>query len=530
MDAWAGHSRVVGRGAAAAGTASAALALAVADLIDAVSATAPSLVAVGGQAFIRAAPGWFGRAAIEAVGRRDKPLVVATTVAVVLLAGAATGWVAGRRRAAGDVGFAALGAAAVLCSTALDHVSVAGVAVAAALAGLVGAGALRLLLGPGVVVGVEPGTTVAATAPAAIGPLPGSGATRRRVLAAGAAVGGTAGLALLGAWGARHRAEPAGVETAALPPAADPTPSLEGAGEVFAIEGLSPLVTPTADFFRIDEALVPPSVHPDRWRLRITGMVATPLEFSYDQLLAEPLVERHITLACVSAEVGGPLVGNARWLGVRLADLLERAGVASGATQVVGRSVDGFTAGFPIEAALDGRDALVAVAMNGRPLTRIHGFPARLVVPGLYGYVSATKWLREIELTTWEAFDAYWVERNWAARAPVKVQARIDVPRPYGRVVAGRRPLAGVAWAPGRGIAKVEVQVDDGPWREARLGPSIGDDAWRQWSSEWTATRGRHEITVRATTGDGELQTAVKQAAFPDGATGRHSVEVRVPD
>ncbi|MGI8683993.1 MAG: molybdopterin-dependent oxidoreductase, partial [Acidimicrobiales bacterium] len=361
--------------------------------------------------------------------------------------------------------------------------------------------------------------------------LPGADATRRRFLSVGSAVGGTAGLALAGAWGLRRTAVDDAERVAVrFPPAADPAPSLDGADTAFDVEGLSPLVTPPERFFRIDEALVAPAVDAMSWRLRITGMVDTPLELTYEQLLAEPLIERHITMACVSAEVGGPLVGNSRWLGVRLADLLRRAGVQAGATQLVGRSVDGFSAGFPTEVALDGRTAMVAVAMEGRPLTRVHGYPARLVVPGLYGYLSATKWLREIELTTWEAFDAYWVERGWADRAPIKVQSRIDVPRGYSRVAAGRRPLAGVAWAPTRGIAAVEVKVDDGPWRPARLGPSIGDDAWRQWTSEWTATHGRHVIAVRATTADGELQTAEKVAAFPNGASGRHQVEVWVPD
>ena len=221
-------------------------------------------------------------------------------------------------------------------------------------------------------------------------------------------------------------------------------------------------------------------------------------------------------------------MGTAKWLGVRLADLLARAGVQPGATQLVGRSVDGFTVGFPVGVATDGRDALVAVGMNGEPLPAAHGFPARLVVPGLYGYVSATKWLTEIELTTFEAFDAYWVQRNWARNGPVKVESRIDVPRDFSRVAAGPRTVAGVAWAPHRGISRVEVRVDDGPWQEADLGPTLGDDAWRQWTWPWAATAGEHEISVRATTGDGEVQTATKHSPFPDGATGHHQVKVRV--
>lgn len=511
--------------AAAAGFLSAAAALATAELVDALSAPAPSLVTVVGQAFIRAAPARFGRAAIDALGTWDKPLVVAGTLAVALAVGVVVGLLARRRRVAGDFAFAAFGALGVLCAARLDRASVPGAMGAATAAAVAGAGTLRLLLGAAATGGHE------AQPDAAPDLLPGSGATRRRFLSVGSAVAGTAGLSLLGAAGLR-RAGAGAVDPVVVrfPPTADRTAPLDGADEAFSIEGLSPLLTPTAKFFRIDEALVAPAVDAASWRLRIAGMVDGPFELTYDQLLDEPLVERHITLACVSAEVGGPLVGTSRWLGVRLDSLLRRAGVQPGATQVVGRSVDGFTAGFPVDAALDGRDALVAVAMEGRPLTRNHGYPARLVVPGLYGYLSATKWLREIELTTWEAFDAYWVQRNWADRAPVKVQSRIDVPRGYSRVAAGLRPIAGVAWAPIRGIAAVEVKVDDGPWRSARLGPSIGDDAWRQWATDWTASHGRHRITVRATTNDGELQTAEKRSAFPNGASGRHQVEVWVPD
>lgn len=523
---WGGSSRGGRRWSeGAAGLLAAAVALAMSELADAVLAPVPSLLTVVGQAFIRAAPARFGRAAIETVGRSDKPLVVAGTVVVALCVGTLVGLMALRRPVAGDIAFAALAGLAVACATRLPPTSVAGTAVGAVVAGVVGASALRLLLRP-LAEAIPLPATVDADAPVL---LPGAGASRRRFLSVATAVGGTAGLALLGAWGVR-RTDVAAAPKVAVRFPTPVSPASPAAAEVFEVEGLSPLVTPTGQFFRIDEALVAPVVDAGSWRLRITGMVDTPLELTYDDLVAEDLIERHITLACVSAEVGGPLVGNSRWLGARLGDLLRRAGVQAGATQVVGRSVDGFTAGFPTEVAMDGRDALVALAMDGLPLSRDHGYPARLVVPGLYGFLSATKWLKQIELTTWEAFDAYWVQRGWADRAPVKVQSRIDVPRGYGRVAAGRRPIAGVAWAPTRGIAAVEVQVDGGPWKAARLGPALGDDAWRQWTSEWTATHGHHEIVVRATTNDGEVQTAEKHAAFPNGASGRHKVEVWVPD
>ena len=237
------------------------------------------------------------------------------------------------------------------------------------------------------------------------------------------------------------------------------------------------------------------------------------------ELLDRQLVEKDITLACVSNTVGGNLIGNARWLGVPLRDLLERAGVRDGATQVMGHSVDGFTAGFPTELLDDpDRPALVAVGMNGEPLPIAHGFPARLIIGGIYGYVSATKWLRRIELTTLEAADGYWIPRGWAKEAPIKTQCRIDTPR--GDQGAGRVPVAGVAWAPTRGISKVEVQVDEGPWEAARLGPGTNDDRWVQWVYDWRPTPGRYRLRARATDGAGDTQTADVAPPAPDGATG----------
>jgi DMSO/TMAO reductase YedYZ molybdopterin-dependent catalytic subunit len=290
---------------------------------------------------------------------------------------------------------------------------------------------------------------------------------------------------------------------------------------------LSPFLTSTSRFYRVDTALVPPTTDLAAWRLRITGMVDHPVELSYRQLLASPLEEAAVTIACVSNEVGDQLVGNARWRGVPLAGLLRRAGVRPGATQLVARSVDGFTVGFPTELALDGRAALVALGMNGQPLPQPHGFPARLIVPGLYGYVSACKWLAELELTTLDAFDAYWVRRGWAKLGPIKTQSRIDTPRDGSRPRPGRVPVAGVAWAPHRGISRVEVQVDSGPWLPARLGAGTAD-TWRQWLLDWDASPGRHRLRVRATDGSGHTQPATPTPPFPDGATGWHTISVQV--
>lgn len=290
----------------------------------------------------------------------------------------------------------------------------------------------------------------------------------------------------------------------------------------------TPFITPNDDFYRIDTALSFPFIEIDTWRLRLTGLVERELEWSYSDLLALEQVERTITIACVSNEVGGDLVGNAVWRGVLLADLLREAGVRSGAEQVFSTSVDGWTCGFPVAAALDGRDAMVALGMNGVALPLEHGYPARLVVPGVYGYVSATKWLESIRITTWADDVGYWIPRGWSREAPIKTQSRIDVPRRNDRLSAGSVAIAGVAWAPQRGIARVEVQIDDGPWADAVLGSETLDDAWRMWRYAWEATPGRHRITVRATDGDGVVQTEEVAPPDPDGATGYHSRRVTV--
>ncbi|NUT37457.1 MAG: sulfite oxidase, partial [Hamadaea sp.] len=308
-----------------------------------------------------------------------------------------------------------------------------------------------------------------------------------------------------------------------LPQPASPAPALPSTvGEGY--------VTSNADFYRIDTALVTPQVDPATWRLRIHGMVDREITLTFDDLLALPMVERYVTLACVSNEVGGDLIGNARWLGVPVKALLERAGPQAGADQVVQRSADGWTCGTPTSVLTDGRDALLAVGMNGEPLPVDHGFPVRMVVPGLYGYVSACKWITELELTTFAAFDAYWVRRGWAEQATIKTQSRIDAPR--SSKDAGRVTIAGVAWAQHRGIAKVEVRVtggaESGEWRVAELLDVVSADTWRQWRLDWQAQPGEYTITVRATDTTGETQTEVRTSVDPDGATGWHSVNVKI--
>jgi DMSO/TMAO reductase YedYZ molybdopterin-dependent catalytic subunit len=310
-------------------------------------------------------------------------------------------------------------------------------------------------------------------------------------------------------------------------------PAVEGAGPLPAghsldVAGISPIITPNEEFYLIDTALSPPQVNLEEWRLKVTGLVENPYEITFDELLARPLVERYVTLSCVSNSVGGSLVGHAKWLGVPLSLILDEAGLMPEAEQIVGRSVDGFTVGFPSTIPFDGRDALVAVGMNDEPLPIEHGFPVRLVVAGLYGYVSATKWLSELELTTWDGFDAYWIPRGWAKEAPVKTQSRIDTPRKDSQIAAGPRSIAGVAWAPDRGVDMVEVQIGNGPWERAELSTEISDNSWRQWKLDWDPAPGRYTLRVRATDGEGVTQTDLRQPPAPDGATGHHTIQVTV--
>lgn len=287
-------------------------------------------------------------------------------------------------------------------------------------------------------------------------------------------------------------------------------------------------MTPNSDFYRVDINLWVPSVGVDDWRLSIDGLVERPFSLTWQELTALPLIERDVTLNCVSNEVGGPYIGGARWLGVRTRDLLERAGVRPGADQVLSRSADGFTISTPVQALTDDRDALVAIGMNGAPLPAEHGFPARLITPGLYGYVGATKWLTQLTLTSYAQQASYWTQRGWAEQGPVKPSSRIDVPRPLSRVAAGEVVVAGVAWAQHIGVARVQVCIDGGDWREATMGGDAGIDYWRQWRYPWTAEPGEHTLQCRVIDDSGVPQVAHPAPPFPDGASGLHSVRVSV--
>ncbi|NIJ14747.1 DMSO/TMAO reductase YedYZ molybdopterin-dependent catalytic subunit [Saccharomonospora amisosensis] len=349
---------------------------------------------------------------------------------------------------------------------------------------------------------------------------------RRRFLAAAGGVAAGAGLAGLGGvligGGKDAAGSRAAVGELAVARPAPPVP----AGADFAGSGTPSFLTSNDSFYRIDTALVVPQVRAQDWTLRVHGMVERELTIDYADIRARPLVERTVTLCCVSNEVGGPYVSTANFIGIDLADLLAEAGVEPGAEQLFSTSADGWTCGTPVEAVTDGsRGAMLAIGMNGEPLPLEHGFPARMVVPGLYGYVSATKWVTDLELTTWQARRAYWLERGWAQRAPVKTQSRVDFPAASATVPTGTITVAGTAWAQSRGIAKVEVRLDEGPWRTAELSADVSDDAWRMWRIELELPRpGEYSVACRATDKSGYTQTGERAPVLPDGATGRHTV------
>ncbi|MBO1332592.1 sulfite oxidase [Streptomyces sp. VRA16 Mangrove soil] len=527
-------------------------AIAVAELVSAAARPESGpVIAVGGAAIDRTPPAvkdW----AIRQFGTHDKLVLQLGILAVLTVLALVLGALAAQWRLIGSLGVLAFGVVGALAATSRPDSTSVTDALPSAVGAIVGACLLYYLIGRLGRAGDVTGQTSASrgsvsddgaaqalddTAPAHDADGSGGSGWDRRgfILAATAAAAastgaGLAGRALNGSQGQNAVASRKDVVIPAPASKAAPVPR----GAALRIKDISPFMTPNDDFYRVDTALVVPKVDATSWKLRIHGKgVERELTVSFDDLLKMPLIERNITLTCVSNEVGGPYVGNARWIGVRLTDLLKQCGVkppskGGPADQLVARSVDGMTIGSPVEDVMDGRDAMLAVGMNGQPLPFEHGFPVRMVVPGLYGYVSACKWIQDIELTTFDAYDSYWVKRDWAQKAPIKTESRIDTPKPFARPKAGTVMVAGVAWAQHRGIDKVEIRVDDGPWEEARLATEDTRDTWRQWSYPWDATKGGHTLTVRATDRTGETQTEKRTPTIPDGASGWHSVVVTV--
>ena len=497
---------------AAAGLSSAVVAVGLAELVAAVVEPSASPFAVIGSGLIDLAPSWAKDTAIALFGTGDKAALI-TGIAVVLVAVAALAGILESRRA--GVGSTILGALGVL----------------ALVAAMIRPGAGPFAWLPGLVAGV---TAVVALRllMRRVHPVPylrAESEERRQFLlwTVGVAAVGVAALVVGTAARGATRSIEAVRSTLRLPAPTRVAAAVPAAAELD-IPGLASVVTPNAEFYRIDTALIVPRIDPADWSLRIHGMVEREIEITWNELLALPLQESDVTLACVSNEVGGTLIGNARWLGYPIRELLARAGVDSDADMVLSRSADGFTASTPLEALTDARDALLAVGMNGDPLPLEHGFPVRMVVPGLYGYVSATKWVTELEVTRFDRASAYWTDRGWSERGPVKLQSRIDVPRPGQRIDAGDAVIAGMAWQQHVGIDGVEVRIDEGPWRRAELATAISADTWVQWRLPWSAESGAHTIECRALSAEGETQTSEPAAVVPDGAQGWHRVEVSV--
>ncbi|MFE9042575.1 molybdopterin-dependent oxidoreductase [Streptomyces sp. NPDC007818] len=513
---------------ALAGILAAFTALAVAELVAGLVRSAAGPVTVVGGAVIDRTPAAVKDFAIRTFGENDKTVLQLGILATLSLIAIALGILALSHRRSGVAGvllFGIIGAAAALGR---PDSSGSGDVLPSIAGAVAGAGVLYLLASkalPAPVPASEDSETDTLSWDRR-GFLTAAGLTAVAATAAGA----------LGRFFTDRQGQGAVASRAALvlPEPASPAPAVP-AGVQLRVPGITAFTTPNRDFYRVDTALTVPKVDAGTWRLRIHGKgVTRPRTYTLDQLLARPLIERDITLTCVSNEVGGPYIGNARWLGVPLADLLKEAGVippsrGGKADQLVARSVDGMTLGSPVEDVMDGRDAILAVGMNGEPLPFDHGFPVRMLVPGLYGYVSACKWIEDIELTTFDAYDPYWVKRKWARKAPIKTQSRIDTPKPFARPAAGVVTVAGVAWAQRRGISRVQIRVDEGPWRDVDLAAQAGTDTWRQWSYRWNATPGGHNITVRATDGTGQVQTEQRTRTIPDGASGWHSVFVTVP-
>lgn len=491
---------------ALAGGSSAAVALALGHLSSVPAQTATSPAILVGSQLVDAAPTPVKEVVVRLLGTADKPVLIIGVVLVTVLLGALLGTLAWSRPRIAVAGVLAIGATGAVIALIRPGTGVSA-AVPSLVAVIGGVLTLRLLVG-------RPGNRSAEVAD------PG-----RRVLL-GAAASAVVVAVSAGGGVVLNQMARAGDLTRRmfdLPRPASPAPALP---EGVQVPGNTPFRTSIEDFYRVDIALVTPRYPAEGWTLTVDGAVDQPLTLSYTDLLELPMIERDITLTCVSNEVGGPYVGTARWLGVPFAEILDRVGVQSGVDQLLSHSLDGgYTASTPIEALTDGRDAMIAVAMNGEVLPDKNGFPARMVVPGLFGYVSATKWLSRLEFTSYAEQSAYWTDRGWSTDGPVLTQARIDVPDSLGTLTADKPVLAGVAWAQQRGIEKVEIRIDGGEWQPTELAADGGIDLWRQWTHVVDAPPGRHSAEVRAIDRSGHTQPGERRAVFPAGATGWHRIQ-----
>jgi DMSO/TMAO reductase YedYZ molybdopterin-dependent catalytic subunit len=490
------------------GFGTAAVALAAGEVAAAfVRPEAAPVIAIGNR-FVTLTPEWLKAVATRDLGTSDKTVLIIGIYVVIALLALPIGWLAERNLGLGVAAVTAFGALAMYSS----------LTAAAPKAGDVIPSAVATIAGVVAVVVLQR---------AAAGWTAGAPTERRAFLLAGA---GLAGAVVVGefagrAW-QRSRFSAASSRAAVrLPTPAMPAPPLPAGAQ---LDAATPFDTPNQDFYRVDIALRVPQVDADSWQLRIDGMVDQPMTLTFAQLLARPMIERWITIACVSNYVGGDLISTSRFLGTPLAPLLREAGVRSAADQLLTHGKDGATIGVSTAAVLDGRDAMLAVGMNGEPLPIAHGFPVRMVVPGLYGYVSACKWIDRITATTFDERAAYWVARGWDREAPIQLASRIDLPRPGAHVqVSDTITIAGLAWHQHAGIGGVEVKIDDQPWTRAELGPAPSLDTWRQWSLRWTvASTGPHTITVRAVDTDGRLQVAAHRDPYPNAGSGLDSLTI----
>src|SRR3954447_1920490 len=500
---------------AGAGVASVLAGVGVAELVSAFVVQNGSPILTVGALLIDLAPPWLKQGVIALFGTGDKAFLIVSLGVVVVVGAAVAGWLGRRHPPVGRILIGVGGALGVLASLTRSGNGLVD-AVPSVLAAVIGIALLGWLIG------MLRGTEPTRAAPRGV-------VSRRRFVGATAATaaGGAIALVVGQMIAGGFRAASAARAAIRLPSPAKTAPPIPAAAS-FDIPGLSPIVTPNADFYRIDTALQIPGVEPNDWRLRITGMVENEVELTFAELLALPLEESTTTLTCVSNEVGGDLIGNATWLGYPIRHLLARAKPSADADMVLSRSQDGWTAITPLPALTDARNAILAVGMNGQPLPLEHGYPVRMVVPGLYGYVSATKWVVSLEVTRFDKHTSYWTDRGWSERGPVKLSSRIDVPADGRQVKAGTVAVAGVAWSQHVGVSAVHVKVDDGPWQAATLADAISADTWRQWRLAWQATPGAHTLRVRATDAKGLVQTSTVRDVVPDGATGLHSVRVTV--